>query len=215
MAKHDRKLDAPKQANRARPGEGSLIDIDIQNFAETSGLSGMYMRADMSHAPVPERRYTAHVHALEADGESVKLLFGQRKIGKSGNLRTLLIIDMTAEGAVRFLDTMETVKDPTPQQIAENLGIGVQLPIEIADEPGQTVELLANMVLCAWAGPEACMDFYQASAFALSAAAGMRKLALDPVVRVDMRVSSFLGMLAGLQKWREQYVPNVRGVIPL
>lgn len=204
---------APRGVNR--PGEGTLIDIEVQSVAETAGQSGFRMHADLSHAPVPERRYSAHVYALEADTESVKLLFGQRKIGKSAGLRTLLIIDMTAQGAARFLQTIDSARNPTPQEIANTHGIVAQAPIEIQEEPGQTVELLANMVLCAWAGPEACTDFYQASPFAFSAAPGIRKLALDPVVRVDMRASSFLGMLGELRKWREKMPPKIAGEIEL
>jgi hypothetical protein len=210
MPKHDRRVDVPRQVNR--PGEGALIDIEVRNFAETGGLSGFFMRADMSHAPVPERRYSAHVHGLEGDSESVKLFFGQSKIGKSGGLRTLLIIDMTAQSVARFLQSLDNTTNPTPQEIATNLAITAQPPIEVQEEPGQTAELLANMVLCGWAGPEACLDFYQASPFAFSAAVGIRKLAVDPVVRVDMRASSFLGMLAGLRKWREEIAPNIPGV---
>jgi hypothetical protein len=46
---------------------------------------------------------------------------------------------------------------------------------------------------------EACLDFYQASPFAIGNVQKSHRLALDPVVRVDLRSSLFLSMIAGLR----------------
>jgi hypothetical protein len=182
-----------------REGEGVALDVRVKHDVAVSGQSVALMEVDVRNAPVPDRRYVADMYAVRAEGRSFRLMFGQRRLNGT-ELRTLLIIQMSATAVKQFLTTVDQVKNPTFQEIVQVVGAPAEQPGVVDREPDQTVALSANMVLTAMSGEEAAMDFYKASPFSLHAAPVRGKLALDPVVRVDLPSVIALGAILELRK---------------
>jgi hypothetical protein len=162
------------------------------------GSGGLELSLDLALAPVPDRRYVAEVGSVTYDGGVVQLLFGQKKIGLSGGLRSLIVIQMTTTAVHNFLRTLDSV-DPNFRIWLDLNDVHSQL-MNIQEEPDQTVTLFANTVGLASAGRESCIDFYHASAFSLHYAQQNKKLAVDPVVRVILGSGLLIAMLDKLRE---------------
>jgi hypothetical protein len=195
---------APMQStSHVRQNEGSNVPVILGQVATVNGLSVQMAAVKLSDAPVPERKYVADVCGVTYVPGTVQLLFGQRRIGGDG-LRSLLVIQMSSSGAVRFLAAISQLAPQTLEEMAKVTGIVAEKSAPINTEPEQTVALAASFVLLASAVDETTMDFYQASAFAISAMPHSGKLALDPVVRIDLRTSLLLGLVEELRKLSPQ-----------
>jgi hypothetical protein len=180
-------------ARPPRPGEGTVVELARKQISHPDGSSGVELAIDLSIAPVPERRYVADVAALTYDEGMVQFLFGQKKIGKSGALRSLIVLQMTSLAVGQFAKTLIAVEPGLRKWIEQNGNHGELANIE--EEPDQTVTLFANMVGLAFAGPEACVDFYHASAFSIHFAQQNKKMAVDPVVRVILNSGLMIRMI--------------------
>ncbi|MDP9008865.1 MAG: hypothetical protein M3N91_09220 [Pseudomonadota bacterium] len=183
-----------------RDGEGTSIDIQLDKFISADGKHVANIGINLGSAQVPDRKYAADLCAVFSDKGSVKILFGQQRLdGK--NLRTAVIVQMTVESASRFLGTLTQAGGPLSEV---NRFIAEKYPPEalakdVAEpQPGQIIALAANLAVVAMSDNEACIDFYQASPFALGLAFKTNKLALEPVVRIDCRSTLFFGMTKGL-----------------
>ncbi|KWR88746.1 hypothetical protein RM96_17685 [Cupriavidus sp. IDO] len=129
------------------------------------------------------------------------LLFGQERI--SGNeLRSLLVVKMTPVGVQHFMDAIGAMPKPTVKELMAAVGAPSEALRSIDNEPDQTVAFAANLVASSFAGFEACFDFYQASAFSMAHVSATQKLAVDPVVRVEMRIGLADALLDELQRTR-------------
>jgi hypothetical protein len=106
---------------------------------------------------------------------------------------------MSTVGIERFLESFDKMSNPTLDEVVKNAHIEAESLSPVPKEPNQTIALAANMTVAAIAGAEGCIDFFQASPFAIVAAARARKLALDPVVRVDIRTALIVGLLSELR----------------
>jgi hypothetical protein len=180
-----------------RPGEGASVSV-VLGSATANGLQTAAI--NLSDAPVPERKYAADVSAVAFVPGTVQILFGQRRIGGSKPvLRSLLVIHMAPSAAARFLESTAQFIPYSLAEIARLNGISAEASPPILEEPDQTIALAAGFVLTAASGEDATLDFYQASAFAMSAVKS-GSLSLDPVVRVDLRTSLLLGLVEELQK---------------
>lgn len=180
---------------RQRVGEGVLVDLVNIPAPNRAGNAVIAYRVNIGSVPVPSKRYSTDVAFLAYKRNTIKLMFGQEK--HSDNLlRTLLIIKMTPTAARKFLRTTQEAFRKHSEQ--------VNLKPEVIDddfiEPHDTVSFDSNIVLAAIAGREACCDFYHASSFSLASSVKSKKLALDPVVRVDLRATLLMGLLESLQK---------------
>src|SRR5204862_2691503 len=133
------------------------------------GRTAAYMQIDFRKAPVPERHYIADACYADTERGTVRLMFGQRRIGKA-DLRSLLVLHMSVRATNQFLATIDQVTDPSYAEIMSLTGLVADKIEAIPEEPPQTVALSANMALSAMAGDDACLDFYQASPFAVAAA---------------------------------------------
>lgn len=174
---------------RLRPGEG----VAVQAHQMTEGNVRTISIA-LGSAPVPERRYAADVYFVTQRSDSIKLMFGQLKA--TGNaLRSLLVIHTTSSGVEHLLSAVDCFTQPTILEIAERENISVEKVDTALEEPSQTVALSANMGIAAVSGRESCLDFYQASPFAIAAFNSGQEFAVDPVVRVDLTTALFLGFL--------------------
>jgi hypothetical protein len=113
---------------------------------------------------------------------------------------------MSEQAAASFLLSIKEMKNPTLQEIISTANIAPE-ELSQATEPSQqnqAVSLFANLGIAAFAGDEACIDFYHISAFAAGLVQQARKVAVEPVVRIDLRSSLMLAMLHGLDNLRIQ-----------
>ena len=170
-----------------------VVDLRPAVARDVSGANATRMTANISQVPVPNKRYSADTCFVGFSHETVKLLFAQEKFN-SEDLRTLIIVKMSTEAMVRFLESCDEAS-PSFEEFATQAGIKSEELGPFKAEPTETVALDANFALVAMSGREACIDFYHSSAFAIGASKRTNKLALDPVVRVDLRTSLFLGLL--------------------
>jgi hypothetical protein len=176
-----------------RPNEGALIDIAIRAMPSVDGSVVGYMGADLSKAPVPDRKFAADWCALIERDYLVNILFGQQRADGKG-LRSLVVVQMSEPSAFNYVKILSDVAGPSYMEIATTLEIPTESLSTLTEEPAQALTLSANMALSAMSGPEACIDFYKASPFAMGVAMRSNKLSLDPVVRVDFRSSLFMAL---------------------
>jgi len=184
-----------------RLGEGTPIDIVQHSSLRPDGGSVAILGINLAQAPVPDRRYVADVAMVNYADETIKVLFGQKKMAPEGMLRSLLVIHMSPRAARQFLRSIDQMATPTLDQIVEKVGTKKEkLELHIGTEPEQTVAFVSNIVAVAVAGREACLDFYHASSFAFANAVSSKKLPIDAVVRVDLRTGLFAAVVDELKK---------------
>jgi hypothetical protein len=191
----------------SRPGEGVLIDLAMQATREIAGGVGIATyTADISAAPVPHRRYSADIWSLAYSRATVRVLFGQ-EMHASEALRTLLVIKMNPAAAKQFVDLVDAV--PSFGVMAGPHVITPEAATDIKTEPADTVAFAANFCVAAVAGREGCVDFYHASAFSKGAVAQTQKLAIDAIVRVDLRTSMMVGLVNGMRQLLKEVPPEL------
>jgi hypothetical protein len=178
-----------------RKGEYPTVDVIVEHVATVGGLSTHNIAVNMSQTAVPERKYAADSCSAVLVRGTVKLLFGQTRLD-GASLRALLIVQMGLSSAARFYESMVSMKDL--EAIASQSPEAV--PLEFTEEPTQTVELAAGLVFMAVSSSDSCLDCYQASAFSLGAAIHTKKVALDPVVRVELPTACVWSLFNSLKK---------------
>jgi len=191
-----------------RPGEGAVVEVARRQVSKPDGSTGLELGIDLSLAPVPERRYVADVAGLTYEDDVLQMFFGQRKITKAGTLRSLIVIQMTSTASRQFIKTLVGFEPGFRKWLNEN-GIGRQLT-SIEEEPEQTVTLFANMIGLAFAGREACLDYYHASPFSLHQVQQNKKMAVEPVVRVILASGLLLPMIDKLHDFETMF-PKEQG----
>lgn len=112
---------------------------------------------------------------------------------------------MSSAGALSFLKSLEPIRsqlDPLRQLVGSNYPLQ-----EVVEEPPapQTVALAANMLIIAFSGREAVMDFYHASPFVLSQVQNNGKFAVDPVVRVILPSGLLLSLIAKMDEFKAKF----------
>ena len=191
------RLRAPRSlANRE--GEGVEVDVVIDQFLASDGSKVTNIGINLGAAQVPDRRYVADACAVSMAHGTVKIMFGQERIDGSA-WRSLVLVQMSAASASRFLGTLSQPGSPVADPNNPSRQFGIELLASNVKEPDQAIALSANLAVVAINESEACLDFYQASPFSLSGAVETKKLALDPVVRIDLRSSLFFGLIDGLR----------------
>lgn len=176
-----------------RQGEGHIVDVTLSSVGDGDLTSSI----DMSQVPVPDRRFSADAAEIKVENSLVKLMFGQRHpIG--GGLLALVVISMTFEAVHQFLESVGMDFQNGYRALAG------QLPAEplsnFTERADQTVVLNSSIVLVGYTGSIGCFDFYFASPFAIQQIATVRKLALEPVVRVNLPSQLLFGILDGLRE---------------
>jgi hypothetical protein len=166
----------------SRIGEDAFVPV-ISSRKDTADVS-------LAVAPVPDKRYTGDVAWVVQSENGVTLLFGQRKLG--GDLRSLLAVNMTFDSVHQLLESFELFRKSA--DVLKEKGLKAAKLKEIREEPAQTVALTASMIYVGFVGEDSCLDFYYASPFALQKAAALSKLAVDPVVRVNISTSLFFAV---------------------
>jgi hypothetical protein len=182
-----------------RPGEGAAqVEVNFVPRSNVSDKGKVAAQINLATVPVPHRRYSADVAAVNYWKETVQLLFAQKKLS-GDDLRSLVIVKMNADWAKRFLDSIADAEVPFDKYATTN-NIANDAMVVVEEEPKDTVAFDANFTLAAISGRQACLDFYYSSPFAFSASQGAKKLAVDPVLRVDLRAGLLMGVIDGIRK---------------
>ncbi len=188
-----------------------MVEITPKAIVRPDGQSVFGFGLDLSTAPVPPRRYLCDAADLvEARGQ-VRLLLGQRKVTDPGVLRSLLVVHMVRDTIRQLVISANGMNHPTISEIIARTGAEPEEAFKVSEEPAQTVAVTANMAAIALSGEEAVIDLYHASAFSVSAAQHAKKIAVEPVVRIDLSLSIFVGLLSCARLMAMKW-PKVEGL---
>jgi hypothetical protein len=187
-----------------RVGEGAQLDVVHRSLVKADGTTSAMLGINLAQAPVPERRYVAEVGGISYSNEAVRIMFGQIKLGTDA-LRSLLVIHMGPIAVRQFLASVKEMQNPSLDEIANREGVHSEDLRQVVNEPEQTVAFAANIIAAAVSGREACLDFYQASSFSMATAVRSNSLAVDPVVRVDLRTSLLVAIIAELDSIKKKF----------
>lgn len=185
-----------------RPGEGVVMGDIRQDLVD--GVMSQTFSVDVSNAQVPDRRYAAEVAAIVMSDNMVRLLFGQTKpIGKG--LSSMLVIHIPYRAARTFINSMKILVD-TARAYMEQYKVESSSLLELKnqEEPAQTATVEANIIIGAFSGREACMDFYHASPFAMGSAGNSGKLHADPTVRVTLGLPLMMAVFDWLESHKNE-----------
>lgn len=184
-----------------RPGETSdtafLLDVVRKEHPRPDGTTAVELGVQLGDVPVPDRQYFADIANVDISGGFARLLFGQRKIGQG--LRSLVIISLARTEAAAFLQSCRDYL-PKAEKFLSDLKIEKTPLTEVAEEPDQTVSMLANIVAAAHSGEEACLDFYLSSARSkfLVVRNQASRLAVEPVVRIHLATALVVPLIERL-----------------
>lgn len=164
--------------------------VVLQRVSSGTGET-ITMGLDIRHAPVPQRRYATDICSLEFDGSDVKIVFAQKCLFGDG-IESALLVSINPSAAKQFVESLQTIKNPSVEEIMERVGIEPILLSKLSQAPKQMVSVVANFGAVAVAGWESCIDFYHASPFAIrNIDETKNQLDLESVVRVDIRTALF------------------------
>jgi hypothetical protein len=190
MSRKTQQIQSLQRFVRSRVGEGIAIDVRRDGNSATKAF------LDLSSAEVPTRKYPANAAAVVVGDDAVQWLLGRTNpVGKG--LLSLLVLNVSFLGTRQFVKSMAEML-PGVQKFMEKNKIPPKGLIDITEVPLQTVVLEANIVAAAYAGREACLDFYHASSFALHHLSQGGKLHVDPVVRVTLSAPLLIALYRGM-----------------
>jgi hypothetical protein len=175
-----------------RPGEGHVIDMTVVSADSDS----MMISLDMGALPVPERKYACDAVQVVGSRMGARLLLGQSKPVTRG-LLSMLVLNISPEPAMQFVRSVDNGFLGSARNHLE-LHSAQEVTTSFADDPPQTVILTGSYVLAGFSGLTGCMDFYYASPFSLQQMAALKKLALEPVVRVNLSTGLMVAMIDAL-----------------
>ena len=175
-----------------RIGEGHAVDVAI--LPATKGAATQY-RIDTSSLPVPDRKLTSDAVGLIRGDYMVKLLFAQREANDDGFL-SLLTVQMSFDSVHSFLRTMVPLEDGL--EAFNKIPVG-KLSV-IKGRVQQSAAVSASIVLAGYTGTDGCLDFYYTSPFSVQSISFGNKLAVEPVVRVNIPTPLLIAMSRGLRE---------------
>jgi hypothetical protein len=184
-----------------RPGEGVVMGIVRHDKVASGGVVSQTVAVDFSSAQVPDRRYAADVGVVLMSDNMIRLIFGQTKpLGKG--LMTLLVIHIPYQAARTFLHSMNELAE-LARSFMKQYKVGESSLLELMnqDEPAQTATVESNIILAAFSGREACMDFYHSSPFARKGFGISGKFFAEPTVRVTLG----LPLLMAIYDWLKSH----------
>jgi hypothetical protein len=196
-----------------RPNEGVSVEVKLTTGVSVDGQTVTSVGVDLSKAPVPDRKFAADTCTLIVRSYAVKLLFGQERIDGKG-LRSAIVVQMSRVSGANLVRIIESMKAPSLQDVVNAEGIQSEPLSPLPDEPPQALTLSANMAIFAMTGQDSCIDFYQASPFAMAVALRAKKLQLDPVVRVEVRTPLLISLIAELRTQLAQELKTKIGETP-
>jgi hypothetical protein len=178
---------------KLRPGEGREIEVVRRTVPQVDGTTAHEFDIDISHAPVPDRRYLADAAAILFDGDAVRLVLGQKRLLSPNELRSAVVVFLSAQAVTQLLRSCKDFH-PVVREYADKHHM-IESLADIQTEPEHTTFITGNVILTAFSGREACLDFYNSSPFVLAVAQRGGKWALDPILRVDLSTGLLVGIL--------------------
>ncbi|MCA3051232.1 MAG: hypothetical protein ING60_16105 [Rhodocyclaceae bacterium] len=175
--------------------EGYALYVRQTDFKQSTGdAESKIFGLDFSEAPVPARRYAAEVASLEFEGFDWRFIFGQKSLDGEG-LESALVLRMNPTAGLQFVNVLSDMNGPSLDVVVTAIGITPEKLATFKTRPHQMANVVANFAAVAVSGYETCIDFYQASAFAMQKLAKNSKaLEVEPVVRIDIRTSLFAAL---------------------
>ena len=191
----------------ARRERGTALTVHTRRETLPDGTIGAVGFIDMSNAEVPERSYLAEACGARYQKETVSILFAQPKL--DSGLRSMALVSMTPLATAQFVQSIESMRDPSLQEMSKQLKIEPERLIDFpTTEPEQTASLIANVVAVAVSGRDSCMDFYHANAFSYLHLKTNNHMYLEPVVRVNLRTSLLLALMPCLKEFQTNFPPD-------
>ncbi len=184
-----------------RPGE-ITVPVSKKMSLSPDGTGQVTVEFNFDDVPIPDRRYVADTASILFDKTDVKLLFAQKKL-VGDDLRSLVVITISPDPIRRFLETC-TAFLPELCVFIEKYKIERPSLLKLTKEPDQTVSMASNIMTAARAGREAALDFYHASAASMHALNTRGRLAIEPVLRVDLSVGLLVKTLEEAMSLLEQ-----------
>jgi hypothetical protein len=194
-------------AQRAlRLGEGHAVDVSV--VPASKGVQAHYA-IDTSGLPVPDRRLSADTVDAVVSEFVVKLLFAQKQVVGDGFL-ALLIVQMSFDSIHQFLHTLEPLKEGVLKLEEGNLRKGSVSTIN--QKPEQAAVVTASMALAGYTGSDGCLDFYYTSPFSMRSINFGNKIAVEPVVRVNLPTPLLVALWRRLEELAKD-LPSINGEV--
>lgn len=184
------------------------MPVQRRMVPSTDGTSAVELTINLEEAPVPERRYYGELGSATRQGEKVRLVFGQQKLGVQ-ELRSAVVILLSSDAVQHFLKTIDTFQPNINAFVARN-EITPEPLVNLLSEPDQTIVVAGNFLAMAFHGREACIDVYQISAWAIRAVAATNSIAIDPIVRIDTSTALMKSVIDNLIGLAKELPPEAR-----
>ena len=167
------------------------------NFTPDKQVIGESKGLDLSSAPIPTRRYAAELCNIRYVNGEAKLIFAQSDLlGES--IDSAVQIRMNPISVLQFSQSLQMIQNPSVEQILDALNVDAQELSVIGSSPSQIANMFSNIVSCAIAGYDTCLDFYNATPFSMKKSEGKDELEIEPVVRIEMRTTMFVALMREL-----------------
>lgn len=144
---------------KLRPGEGKEIEVIRRTVPQTDGTTAYEVDIDISHAPVPDRRYLADAAAILGSGDGLRLVLGQQRLLSPNELRSAVVVFLSAQAVTQFLRSCKDFH-PSVSKYAEEHHMA-ELLADIKTEPEHTTFITSNVILTAFSGREALPGLLQ------------------------------------------------------
>ena len=118
---------------------------------------------------------------------------------------------MSPQSVVQLLDAIGAMSQPSFEDVVNLGAIKSEALTDFKEDPDDSANMKASLVACAFSGPDACLDFYDASPFVMAQAKQhpQGKLTLRGVVRIDTRTSLMISIFKHLRTLRDRFPPQV------
>lgn len=177
-----------------RPGEGHLIDmVVLASDSETTTV-----RLEASGLPVPDRKFSCDAMQVTSTNVGARLLLAQRLPVGEG-LLSMLVVTMAPEAVEQFLRSIDEAFVQQARGYVE-AHKGSEEEVVFTTNAAQSVVVNCSYVLAGYTGLAACMDLYNQSPFSVQSMFAAKKVAMDPVVRVNFSTGLLVALVDGLRR---------------
>lgn len=154
---------------------------------------------DVSNAPTPDREYAAEFCFAEEKAGELRFIFAQGAL-VGDELDSALIVRMNPQAAGLMVTSIAGMKAPSLTEIADAMQLKAMPLAPINTRPRQMAMAVASFGATAISGYDTCIDFYRTSPFAMRELSITNHLAVEPVIRVDIRTGQFLSLVEQMKQ---------------
>ena len=178
------------------------------------GSFGKTVEIDLTRASPPDKSYSADLAGAVYENGVLKLLFGQAS--RNGGVRSLIEISMSPVSVIQMINSLNKIVNPSILEILERIGESNRDLTEFDEDPKEVARLKANMVMIGLSGQEACLQFFDADAFAMKKLQQTGKSSSDSVVgvvRVDTQTALIPTLISKLRELASQFPAQTRSFV--